>query len=110
MAPYTSPFAFSVGVRSSVAAISLRLLVGNAQSHIVITRLRSTPAGRGGASLGSPAGAPRSTHLTIVSISMGVRVPWFPAAGTYGRSVNQGGICLEITTSFIASAHGRVSL
>src|SRR5215831_7591883 len=47
--PYTGPFAFIVGVRSSVAATSVRLLVGSAQSHIEITRLRSTPAGRGGA-------------------------------------------------------------
>ena len=48
--PYTSPFAFSVGLRSSVAAASLRRLVGSAQSHIEMTRLRSTPTGRGGAS------------------------------------------------------------
>src|SRR5258708_23896182 len=47
-----SPLAFIVGVRSSVAAISLRLLVGRAQSHIEITRLRSTPVGRGGGRFG----------------------------------------------------------
>src|SRR5262249_51619670 len=47
--PYTNPFAFIVGVRSSVIATSVRLLVGSAQSHIEITTLRSTPDGRGGA-------------------------------------------------------------
>src|SRR5438445_312743 len=62
MAPYTSPFAFSVGVRSSVAARSLRLLVAMAQSHIEITRLRSTPVGRGGASLGYAPAAMRSVE------------------------------------------------
>ena len=45
----------SVGLRSSVAAASLRRLVGSAQSHIEITRLRSTPTGRGGASGYAPA-------------------------------------------------------
>ena len=57
-----SPLAFIVGVRSSVAAISLRLLVGRAQSHIEITRLRSTPVGRGGACLGYAPLAMRSVQ------------------------------------------------
>src|SRR2546428_13461893 len=55
-----SPFAFIVGVRSSVAATSLRRLVGRAQSHIEITMLRSTPFGRGGATLGKAPPAIRS--------------------------------------------------
>src|SRR5262245_21733649 len=49
MDPYSNPLAFIVGVRSSVAATSVRLLVGSAQSHIETTTLRSRPAGRGGA-------------------------------------------------------------
>src|SRR5215813_10424026 len=53
--PYTNPFALYVGLRSSVAAASLRRLVGSPQSHIEITRLRSTPTGRGGASGYAPA-------------------------------------------------------
>src|SRR5438046_3617755 len=57
-----SPFAFIVGVRSSVAATSLRRLVGRAQSHIEITMLRSTPFGRGGATLGKAPSAIRSVQ------------------------------------------------
>src|SRR5262245_4018308 len=55
MDPYTNPLAFIVGVRSSVAATSVRRLVGRAQSHIEITMLRSRPAGRGGACGYAPA-------------------------------------------------------
>src|ERR1051325_10538331 len=40
--PWTRPLALYVGVRSSVAAASLRRLVGRPQSHIEMTRLRST--------------------------------------------------------------------
>src|SRR2546427_6001838 len=61
-----SPFAFIVGVRSSVAATSLRRLVGRAQSHIEITMLRSTPFGRGGATLGKAPSAIRSVQSAYI--------------------------------------------
>src|SRR5437773_10088673 len=61
-----SPFAFIVGVRSSVAATSLRRLVGRAQSHIEITMLRSTPLGRGGATLGKAPSAIRSVQSAYI--------------------------------------------
>src|SRR5213593_3830384 len=61
-----SPFAFIVGVRSSVAATSLRRLVGRPQSHIEITILRSTPFGRGGATLGKAPSAIRSVQSAYI--------------------------------------------
>src|SRR5262245_356338 len=60
-----------------------------------------------GASLGSPCGAPLSTHFTIVSISVClsdlslVKCPNSSLA-------NQGGIFFELTAFLIALAHGRV--
>src|SRR5262245_38950321 len=54
--PYTGPFALAVGTRVSPATLSDRPSVGVPQSHQETTRLRSTPAGRGGGVLGaSPA-------------------------------------------------------
>src|SRR5205823_5628031 len=45
-AAYTKPFAFTRGSRVSEAAVSDRPSFGVPQSHSVITRLRSIPAGR----------------------------------------------------------------
>ena len=84
MAPYTSPFAFSVGVRSSVAARSLLLLVGIAQSHIEITRLRSTPVGRGGAPLGYAPAAMRSVQSANASRCSPSRTKMAPMLGPEG--------------------------
>src|SRR5437764_11395811 len=61
-----SPFACFLSVRSVVAATSLRRLVGKAQSHIEITRLRSTPFGRGGATLGKAPSAIRSVQSAYI--------------------------------------------
>src|SRR5262249_58687439 len=55
MDPYTNPLAFIVGVRSSVAATSVRRLVGRGPSHLALPVLRSRPAGRGGACGEGPA-------------------------------------------------------
>src|ERR1700680_3011451 len=83
-----SPFAFRVGVRSSVAATSLRRLVGVAQSHIEITRLRSRPEGRGGAFGYAPAAmrsvqsayalrcAPMRLKLALMPGPLGPTVTW----------------------------------
>src|SRR5207253_685324 len=59
-APYTNPLAFILGLRTSDAASSERPSFGVPQSHSVMTRLRSTPAGRGGVALGASSFAMRS--------------------------------------------------
>src|SRR3954469_21502666 len=53
-APYSSPLALTDGLRLSVAISSCRYAFGVAQSHSVITTLRSTPCGRCGALGNSP--------------------------------------------------------
>ena len=60
--PYTGPFAFTVASRMSPAAISVRPSISDPQSHKVITRFRSTPLGRGGASVGASPAAMRSVQ------------------------------------------------
>ena len=69
------------------------------------------PAGHsigGGATAGSPSGAPRSTHAAIVAISDSLSdrslLKW-----PYCGSANHGGIALVTTACLIAFAHGRVS-
>ena len=42
------PLAFTVGLRLSVAISSWAYVFGSAQSHIVMTTLRSRPCGRAG--------------------------------------------------------------
>src|SRR6185295_2873756 len=54
------PLAFAVGIRVSPATLSERPSIGEPQSHIVTTRLRSTPAGRGGATFGASPALTRS--------------------------------------------------
>ena len=49
-----APFAFRVGFRRSVETSSCRYAFGSAQSHSVMTTLRSIPRGRGGAGGTSP--------------------------------------------------------
>ena len=56
------PFAFTVGLRRSVDTRSCRYDFGSAQSHSVITTLRSTPCGRRGAVAGTSPAAIRSVH------------------------------------------------
>src|SRR5438093_1385763 len=60
--PYTGPFAFTRGFRLSEATLSARPSAGVPQSHIVTTRLRSTPFGLGGAEWGSSPFAIRSVQ------------------------------------------------
>ena len=47
--PYTGPLAYRWGLRLSVAISSCTIAIGSPQPHIVSTRLRSCPCGRGGA-------------------------------------------------------------
>ncbi len=61
-APYTGPFALTVGVRVSDAAISDRPSLGVPQSQSVTTRLRSTPVGLGGDVFGVSPIATRSVQ------------------------------------------------
>ena len=75
--------------------------------------LQSRPEGHsigGGASAGSPMGAPASTHATIVPISSSVSETsflnsWIPTF----RSTCQGGISRVDTFSRMTGAHGRTS-
>src|SRR5258708_39871036 len=53
--PYSIPLALSEGFRLSVEISSCRYALGLAQSHSVMTTLRSTPCGLGGAGGNSPA-------------------------------------------------------
>ena len=62
----------------------------------------------GGASAWSPAGAPASTHLTMVSISSSVRPRSFSKT-PFGAVANQGGISRDSTLRAMARAQGRVS-
>src|SRR5438094_4813398 len=84
--PYTKPFAFIVGVRSSVAATSVRLLVGSAQSHNEITMLRSRPAGRGGAFGYAPA-AMRSVQSAYALRCAPIRLKFAVMPGPLGPTV-----------------------
>src|SRR5437899_7997263 len=59
----------------------------------------------GGASFGSPGGAPLSAHFAIVSISLCLRDRSF-RYGPYLGSANHGGIFRVATAAFIALAHG----
>src|SRR6266436_2050717 len=65
------PFALRVGLRRSVETSSWRYAFGSAQSHSVMTTLRSRPCGRGGAGGSSPA-AVRSVQSANSTIE---RVP-----------------------------------
>src|SRR5215471_687944 len=56
------PFALAVGMRVSPATLSERPSIGDPQSHVVITRLRSTPVGRGGATFGASPALTRSVR------------------------------------------------
>src|SRR5690348_9734552 len=60
-----------------------------------------------GASFGSPAGAPASTHATSVCFADSGSVRSFAQVPVCG-SANHGGIFLVRTAVFIAFAHGRV--
>src|SRR5262249_51308226 len=60
--PYSGPLALTVGLRLSDEIRSWRYLSGVLHSHSVITRLRSTPCGRGGFSVGSSPLATRSVQ------------------------------------------------
>src|SRR5207248_7339309 len=55
-----------MGVRTAVEPTSHSSLVGSAQSHIEITMLRSTPFGRGGATLGKAPSAIRSVQSAYI--------------------------------------------
>src|SRR6186713_3755086 len=61
-APYSLPLALTVGLRRSDEIRSCRYLSGVDQSHVVTTRLRSTPAGRAGLAFGSSPLATRSVQ------------------------------------------------
>src|SRR5690348_5521320 len=60
--PHSSPWALTVGLRRSVETVSCMYLSGADQSQVVTTRLRSTPAGRGGLLFGSSPLATRSVQ------------------------------------------------
>src|SRR5229473_7493387 len=62
-----------------------------------------------GASLASPSGAPRSAHVTSVSISLCFKERSFEK-WPYLASANHGGIFRAATANLIALAHGRTSL
>jgi hypothetical protein len=62
----------------------------------------------GGASFGSPSGAPASAHFAIVSTSI-CESERSLANGPCAGSANHGGICRLSTLAFIDRAHGRVS-
>src|SRR5688500_14414956 len=68
----------------------------------------STNWGAGGRSLASPFGAPASTHLTRVLISLSESRRSFSKCVCLG-SANQGGIVLATTFSLIERAQGRAS-
>src|SRR5207247_6945645 len=80
------PFAFIVGVRASVVATSVRLLVGRAQSHIEITTLRSRPDGRGGA-LGKAPAAIRSVQSAYALRCAPIRLKLAVMPGPLGPTV-----------------------
>src|SRR5258706_14461819 len=61
-APYSGPYALTVGLRRSDEIRSCRYLSGVDHSQEVITILRSTPCGRGGLALGSSPLATRSVQ------------------------------------------------
>jgi hypothetical protein len=50
--PKIGPLAFTAGFRLSLATASWKYRRSSAQSHCVMTKLRSIPCGRGGASCG----------------------------------------------------------
>src|ERR1044071_10272312 len=58
--PNSGPLALTVGLRRSVDTVSCIYLSGDDQSQVVTTRLRSTPAGRGGLFFGNSPLATRS--------------------------------------------------
>src|SRR3984957_14133364 len=60
--PKSGPLALTVGLRLSDEIRSCRYLSGVLHSHSVMTRLRSTPCGRGGFSAGSSPLATRSVQ------------------------------------------------
>ena len=64
--PYSGPLALTRGLRLSVAISSCTKATLSPQFHIVMTTLRSTPCGRGGAGGASPA-AMRSVQSTSMS-------------------------------------------
>src|SRR6267378_1824033 len=66
----------------------------------------STKFAGGGASLGSPSGAPAFAHVTNVLISLAVNARSF-AKCPYAGSAYQGGIIFCCTTSLMLEAHGR---
>ena len=68
----------------------------------------SGQTGAGGASTRSPAGAPASTQVMIVSISASVSPRSFSKT-PFGSVANQGGISRDSTLRAMARAHGRVS-
>ena len=69
--PKILPFAVRRGLRKSADALSARPSIGEPQSQSEITRLRCTPAGRGGAVVGA-------SPLAIRSVQSANALRWSP--------------------------------
>src|SRR5215469_1747738 len=86
-APYTFPFALILALRVSEAALSERPSLGVPQSHSVMTRLRSTPVGRGGATLGASPFAMRSLQSANAERCGPIARKKLPMAGPEGPTL-----------------------